>query len=72
MTRAAWVQLLVGLAGGIAALLAFFNIAQPGVGIPVAIFISIVSSAIAGRLFRMIASPDEQRRELEDRVRNPD
>jgi membrane protein implicated in regulation of membrane protease activity len=72
VSRAELVRLLVGLAGGIAALWAYFSISSPWLAVPAAVVVFAVFSAIAERLYWSLATPNEQRRDLEDRVRNPD
>ncbi len=42
--------------------------------VAIAIFViaGIAGSVVAGRLFDRLATPEEKRRDIEDRVRNPD
>jgi hypothetical protein len=61
----------MGLAGGLIALAAWLAIDRPAVAVWVAVLIFLGSSAAAEIVFRRIASEDEVRADLEDRVRNP-
>lgn len=41
-------------------------------GVTVFVLMGVIGSLVAGRLFDRYASLEEKRRDLEDRVRNPD
>jgi membrane protein implicated in regulation of membrane protease activity len=53
--------------------LALFFLAQPWLlGVSAFAAMGTISSVIASRVFNRIATPEEKRQELEDRVRNAD
>lgn len=72
MTRAAWIRLLLGLCGAGLSLWVFVSFSSPWLAIPLTLIVFGVTSIIADRVYRAMASPDEQRRDLDDRLRNSD
>jgi uncharacterized membrane protein (DUF4010 family) len=71
MSRASLVRLAVGFGGVLVGLLIARNVPNPWIGIPAIIVVFLVSGLLAERAYRRLASQEEQRLDLEDRVRNP-
>lgn len=72
MTRAQTARLLVGVAGTVATGLATATVDGMGWIIAVLILGFLASSVLAERAFRALADAEEQRRDLEERVRAED
>ncbi|MBL8583476.1 MAG: hypothetical protein JNL61_14790 [Rhizobiaceae bacterium] len=60
------------LAFGVAAVSAYLWLRPPAVGIAAFLLIGVLGLWLAGRVFDRLATPEERRADLEDRVRNPD
>ena len=71
MSKAHWARLLIGLLGGALALYALLMLQPLWLGIAVFAVAMVVSSSAASAAFGRLATPDEVRADLEDRVRNP-
>ncbi|MEQ1695412.1 MAG: hypothetical protein ABL901_06180 [Hyphomicrobiaceae bacterium] len=70
MSKASWVRLVVGMAGGVLALASWFLIANKTVALLVAGLIYLAASYAAERRYRRLAPLSEVRADLEVRVRN--
>ena len=72
MSRAAFSSLLVFLLVAACGLALFFLIRPVILGITAFLVMGMTGGSLAGRVFARLASPEERRRDLEDRVRNSD
>ena len=71
MSKAHLARLSIGLVGGALALWALLSLQPWWLGVVVFAGGMVTSSVAASRAFDRIATPDEVRADLEDRVRNP-
>lgn len=71
MSKASLVRLVIGCCGMLVGLLIAMNTPSLWVGIPAVILAFLVSGSLAERAYGRLASLEEQRLDLEDRVRNP-
>jgi hypothetical protein len=71
MSRASLARLLIGCGGVLTGLVIAMNTPNPWIGIPAVVLAFLVSGKLAERAYRRLASLEEQRLDLEDRVRNP-
>ena len=71
MSRAQSIRFLIGFGGGVLSILAYMNVASGWLAIVSALFVFALSSLVSEAVFRRLASHEEQRQDLEDRVRNP-
>ncbi len=71
MSKAHWARLVIGMGGGALALWALLSLQPLWLGLVVFAGAMVTSSAAASRTFAHLATPDEIRADLEDRVRNP-
>ena len=72
MSRAGLGSALVFLAFAAGGLLLFFHIHAAILGRLAFLALGLIGCAISARLFDRLATREEKRRDLEDRVRNPD
>ncbi len=70
MAGAASLRLLAGFGGGVAALAIAFWLKPVWLGVTAAGLVLVVSQVLSERLWRRLATPDQVRADLEDRVRN--
>jgi hypothetical protein len=71
MTKAHVCRFLIGFGGGIAALALLLTTHPFALAASLALPVFLLSSLLAERTFRRLATPDAIKRDLEDRVRNP-
>ena len=71
MPVAQFVRFAVALISGVIAVLAFLKLSPGWTAWAALVAIFVVGGSMAERLFRKLASPEQIRDDLEDRVRNP-
>ena len=70
MSRAAFSSMIVFLLFAACALAMFFFIRPAILGIASFLVMGMTGGSLASRVFARLATPEEKRRDLEDRVRN--
>jgi membrane protein implicated in regulation of membrane protease activity len=64
-------RFLIGFSGGVAALTLLFATHPFALAVAIALPVFILSSWLADRVFARYATPEQIKRDLEDRLRNP-
>jgi hypothetical protein len=72
MSRASLCSVAAFLAFGAGGLVLFFVLKPFFLGLGAFAVMGLAAGVVAGRLFDRLASPEEKKREMEDRVRNSD
>jgi hypothetical protein len=72
MSRAAFGSLIVFLLFATGGLALFFFIRPVILGIAAFLVMGMTGGSLASRVFTQLATPEDKRRDLEDRVRNSD
>jgi hypothetical protein len=72
VSRASFCSVAAFLVFGAGGLALFFTLRPFFLGLAAFALMGLVGGVVAGRLFNRLASPEEKKREMEDRVRNSD
>lgn len=72
MSKAGLYSIVIFLLFALGGLVLFFVIQPWLLGIAAFLFMGMIGSVAASRLFARLATPEEKRQDLEDRVRNSD
>lgn len=72
MSKASFLSIAVFLIFGVCGLFLFEFLRPFFLGVAAFVILGLMGSLVASRLFNHMATLDEKRRELEDRVRNSD
>lgn len=72
MSKAGFASIAVFLIFALGGLALFFLVPSWALGVCAFLLMGMIGSVVASRVFNRLATPEEKRRDLEDRVRNSD